>query len=730
MQKQRCDRRNRKKTNERDRFSADSVSCYSDRLSTTPIGEDVMEAIRARRKNCAPTLRTWLRVTELERRDNPSVPAVLLDVPSMLVANAGPSYTETHQLTRSFSQTITVDQSGSGTYGTFTVDTIGQTHLTDGAIGSGGNVTDAEGTLVTDTSYHLVVHGHHTADGDVIDDEAYSESGTAGRTDEVRYDFINGDTQEFDGTYSKAWTTSWTAIVTNGQMSFSAFSYAQAESTTWHMRDDHSDGSYEDSSISTGWSLAEYGTGTVAVYAWTGTRESHSHSHTPGSEGGLGMPPSPPSNTYDDQTWSNSASGSTQLNTDPQSVDVGWNAEVTGAVGYTWHGVQTTSGALAETATYVDGRLDINSFETTSHFALFTHLVEDEPSVPDSGTGEEDYWKDDVYSFSKDTTGQGTYIYGDYEADFQDVRAASFTGHSILTVDGEEISGVDESGQPFELAWNYSSDRVTSGSATIIFNYHDDNDGTLVTSASYSRTDDSATSSQDWGSLDGDAFNEFSTSSEGAGSSLSLSGDGIHINSENLQDAFPFNSSLNPQFLAAYGGLMQQPLPPDIWFVQNVPNPIFFYNREVNRIGKLALNKVLATVLNEAVLLDMADQPGVGLKASGRFTLENGESLAQAAAKGRDLDKAAEQVVKLLKGFKYQDVKVVRKLATYTYGVEDAGTNPRSGRVAVSFRIDLVVSFKNTNGQPSEGTYSGTSGEAWFVDDKIKTADLVGPFPR
>src|SRR5438094_10651464 len=76
----------------------------------------------------ARSLRSRPMVTELERRDNPSAPAVLFDVPSMMVAFGGPDYSESHQLVKSFSETVTADQSGTGTEGRFTVDISGESH--------------------------------------------------------------------------------------------------------------------------------------------------------------------------------------------------------------------------------------------------------------------------------------------------------------------------------------------------------------------------------------------------------------------------------------------------------------------------------------------------------------------------------------------------------------------------------------------------------------------------
>jgi hypothetical protein len=66
--------------------------------------------------------RTRLFLELLEDRTTPVIPAGLTDVPMLLwweSPNAG--YAETHDYTRTETSTLTVDQSGSGSTGTFSI---------------------------------------------------------------------------------------------------------------------------------------------------------------------------------------------------------------------------------------------------------------------------------------------------------------------------------------------------------------------------------------------------------------------------------------------------------------------------------------------------------------------------------------------------------------------------------------------------------------------------------
>lgn len=104
-----------------------------------------------------------LGLLELERRDVPAIPTGLTDVPMLLPAVSLPlGYAETHSLTRHMSSSVTVDQAGTGSAGTFTIVVTGSVQWSDTANGSGGADTatvSASGTGTQQMSYHLIMGG-------------------------------------------------------------------------------------------------------------------------------------------------------------------------------------------------------------------------------------------------------------------------------------------------------------------------------------------------------------------------------------------------------------------------------------------------------------------------------------------------------------------------------------------------------------------------------------------
>src|SRR5262249_51557707 len=157
-----------------------------------------------------------LSVERLEQRDVPSAPSALFDVPT-LVPFFDMSYSETHTLSKSFSHTATVDELGSADAGTYTIEIVGTTQLSDKATGSGGVVVSATGTLSTSAHWDLIIHGTHSLTGDTITDESYSETGAANSSYDVVYNDGYGDTVQLDGGSATTWSLSWSAnVVDNG----------------------------------------------------------------------------------------------------------------------------------------------------------------------------------------------------------------------------------------------------------------------------------------------------------------------------------------------------------------------------------------------------------------------------------------------------------------------------------------------------------------------------------
>jgi hypothetical protein len=156
--------------------------------------------------------RAILEVMELERRVNPSVPVGLLDVPSLLL---GPihngdgtlGYKETHTIQKSFSHAITLDESGTGSSGTYTLDVVGSAHATNTASGGGGLVSSTSGHLTSDISYHIVIDGSYSDYGFTVDSESYTETGFVAEDHTVTYlPTSDGTVSAYDGTYTRTWS--------------------------------------------------------------------------------------------------------------------------------------------------------------------------------------------------------------------------------------------------------------------------------------------------------------------------------------------------------------------------------------------------------------------------------------------------------------------------------------------------------------------------------------------
>jgi hypothetical protein len=213
---------------------------------------------QGRKRKRSPDLRSRLTVTALERRDNPSIPAGLLDVP-LLYWNAGSTsgYTETHNVNKSFAHTVTLVQFGSGTEGTFVLEITGEAHATDEVSGSGGYVT-ATGTLTTDISYHIIVGGQYSSGAFTVTSQSYTETGSTALT----YDMSVGGFwypnptpthyNPYDGYSNHSWNVSWAGTVTDGALSFTSFSYGESFEEYWHRRNYYPGDVYVDDQVSTG----------------------------------------------------------------------------------------------------------------------------------------------------------------------------------------------------------------------------------------------------------------------------------------------------------------------------------------------------------------------------------------------------------------------------------------------------------------------------------------------
>jgi hypothetical protein len=672
---------------------------------------------RANRRRAHPR-RPALALMQLEQRLTPSVAQGLLNVPMLSwwhdpVGSQG--YVETHTLTRSFSHTITLDENGSAASGTYTLDIVGEAHSRDDVSGAGAAAVSS-GTLTTDVTYHTVISGRHTPGGDVLDSETYSETGSATETHAVTLTPPT-DTVYDDGSETVQWDLSWSAVVAGGALSFTSFSNVHSDDVTWHHHIDAPAGS-SDEQIHTGYENTETGSGgsqeTYDGHAWWEVHEWWSD-----------RPPF-------DYTSDTPASGTVDLDTTVQAPPIPWPAEDPAATGFVWHGVTELGGTLTETATFVADdfyRLDVGSFSSTSHALSLAHLIEDEPSVPDSGTGQENYHKDQTYAYSDDTAGGGSYLGNHFAADFHPVEAGSASAHNTLTVSGDQTSGTDEyDGEPYTMLFNYSGESSAHNTTTNRLDYQDGDAGAVLLGESFQYADGGHRDTHYWGVRNGEGFDgTFPDDQPDSEGGLTVPGTATPITPADLYNCYPYENRDSDVFFAMWGdGSMPAPRTTTVMgragALQN------WYNREVQRIGEQAMAKVANLVtFRQSVMLDIGDHNN---RASGRFTVAGkGDTFAIGIGRSKDLDKSVKKWTEVLKGIKCDDgsIRVVSKDVVIDYAVLNPEMNPRSGRCVVGYRINIQFAATR-NGRPippDRLLFDGIQGNGFFDDDNLKTRDLT-----
>ena len=481
-------------------------------------------------------------LTALERRDTPSAPAGLLDVPRLYVPTSGSTgYSEGHQITKSFSTTLTLDESGTGSAGSYTIDIVGSSNSQDTTTGSGGAVTSSTGTLTSDISFHRVIHGRRTTAGDVVDDQSYSESGSTTSSYSLAIGQSSSSTTAISSSETDSWTLAWTGTVTNGALSYTTYSGSETLQSNWH-RSDSSDGfTTADQQLSTGSAFTLTASGSNVAYTGRNWSEEHRHMYSH----------SAPYDYPYDRTWDDPLSGGVQT-AGLGSVPITWNAGEATATNYTWHGQTVSSGSLTETATFNDAGMDVNSFASTGHFSDRSHLVEDEPGVTESGTGTKSYHVDDDRTFTDDTTGSGSYADGHADANFHIIRAGNYNTLGNLQIEGDQTSGIDEDGNSFEIDYNHTSASTDSGSASLTLDFHHGDDGVVLLGVDYTRSDSTSTAFHTWGMQNGTGFSDTYSLAHSSGDTLSLPGEPGVDSASSLSQAYPFGRNSGNQFQASY----------------------------------------------------------------------------------------------------------------------------------------------------------------------------------
>jgi hypothetical protein len=408
-----------------------------------------------------------------------------------------------------------------------------------------------------------------------------------------------------------------------------------------------------------------------------------------------------------------------------------WNALVPTAINYVWLGETEISGSLEATATYRNGGLDVDWFESSSHFRDMSRLIEDELGVPESGTGTENYHRDETYTFTDDTTGSGSYVDGAADADYQVAWAGTFAVHNVLTVEGDHTTGTDEDGYPYDLVFNFTSDRTAGGSGSITSDYHDGDDGIELTGVIYALSAGTTPTFHHWGTRNGVGFDTTNTSGESLGVSLSLPGEPRPISAPDLREAYPFVGRDSSVFLINFDdgssgigvGLVKKA-------VGHAPQE--WYNHQVERIGKDAEKKVVKDIVVRPMVLQAIQDSNPGgafPKVMGQISLPGkGQTIAIGLQRGDDLDKRIAFVIQSLEGpGGWTGAKLASADFVAQYAVDQANQNPRSGKCVVSYIIRLNFSGTKGGVPVTRTNLFGIDGVFLLQDGKLERMQLQVP---
>lgn len=625
-------------------------------------------------------------------------------------------YEETHTVTRSFSHTITLDESGDASSGIFTLDIVGEAHYIDVASGSNDTILTASGTLASHVSYHSVLQGHFSSVGFTVDTQSYTETGSNSSVWSIEYHSSMMGDFAIESNYASSWSLSWSASFVNEVQTVDSFAYVDGWQHTWHSFRGFLDGSTVDEDVTAG---AQATGNSTEDTSYTGSSWWDEHIHNtfpnPGGE---------PFETFFDTSWNNPLSGTVTIPTDAAKDQLEWRAEHPTATNFTFHGVMQLGGTLDLDATWTSQGLDINSFSSTSIDSASGHVVEVEPSPPISGGGQESYHRDQAYFAATSASGTGSVLGGVYAADFQVIEEGTENSANELTVDAVHSSDIDEVGDAFDLLFSHTSEATTSGGWQNTFNYHDADDGTRLIDSYYSGGESSASATHSWGVRNGVSFDESSSQSGGDSSSFSIQGTGRLFESHLLVQNYPFRHVENAGLLLAYNSARPvAPLAGNVFAQKGLPKS--FYERKIKEIGENAKLKVGHLGVRRLVMGEISTNP----KHSATFTFDGEGVNTLAAAMGhadalqkvqKDAEAAAEGTYKLSAFTINTDVQA-------TFHVEPAPGQNQSGKCVVEYRFRITIQGTDGAGRPRTISYSGTAvgGGMWFIDDNLKTTDLA-----
>ncbi len=641
-------------------------------------------------------------LTVLERRDTPAVPAGLADVSGLLVGAWAPAgYAETHSVSRTESHTVTVDQAGSGSAGTFTVDVVGSAAAGDAAGGFGewdAGYSDATvetgGDGSNAVSYHLTRTGTYASGAFTITSETYTEVGSSSLhqeyTQTATYAGSGGSyTTHWDQTRTSNWSLSYAAAADpQGNLAYTSYGLQSADTAHWLQRYGYSSGAYYESTADAGSSGTVVGDGPTAVRTGSRSWTSTTGWYYPGATSG--------GTSYG---WTDPVADAVSLPwLEAHPYGWQWRAESGIATSFTFRGVAEESATLTETARYStpngwSWQFDVLDFAATSHSSDSGHVVDDEPDGMSPGTGTTTFHRDEFYSAANDVTGSGSYVGGSADATYQAVQTAGFAVGDVYTATGSHTTGTTDEGEPYDLEFNFT--RSTGGGGTYVttYDYHDAGSGVELVNATYTSSAATTATATSWGTRNGVAFTDTSVTPDTTSGSFSIPGTpGSVTQPDGLVGAIPFRGFTVPhqQFY------VQQPMPTPLPTapVRGRPGLIQdWYNRKVQEIGGAAERLVTNSVVLREVLWEINNTlNGQVPRASGTFET-TGTGMRFAIGLGRDDELAArDSYWRGVLGRFARNVRPVPQGATtlrITYAVDQATMNPRSGRIVVEYRINL-----------------------------------------
>lgn len=657
-------------------------------------------------------------------------------VPSYLTTPYGQvPYAETHTINRSESNTVTVTQSGQGSWGTWSVTITGWTKASDTVSGKGyGTVPDDSAATVSEVSsggstandsYQLYLYGIYNDDTFTLTYETYYGTGTFNSTQTSTATTTAGEQfyTEQDSKSSDNYTVSWTATNNGGMMVFTNYSLDETVTAFYHSHQTTDPGYMDNTSNATTTIQANLSFATTASYSGD---EKLDTAYDDVGPGGTEM--------EGDDPQDNPLSGVTDISSViAQPTGWNWYAGTANAVNYSFSGSSSENATLSETAMWVGGgssasALVVNTFNSYYQGSDSGQVQDDEPQTPASSGGSDTFARSETYGASDTVTGQGSYG-APTNATFQAVQVGTFNVNDTDTDNNETVSGTDDSGNPYTMNYNYSGGQNGNGSFTITTNYQDVGTGLTLTSESYQDSGTGQATATLSGTYNGQSFDDSSTVPESDSAQETVAGNGAPVtNPDGLIGSFPFDDMVGGNgavFGAPYGGggvngsggvfLQVNPARAIKTGVQG------WYNSHIQAAGEGAKKKVAVLAARRETMMQITTSG----KAMGTFTIPSrGNMWAQAMGEGDKLTRRQKSNVEALEA-SWDKVELGQVDVEITYAVDGAARNPRSGNAVLVYKyVQTFTGTSKRTGLPVSQKRVLFNGAIQFHDANLETIDL------